>query len=192
MKTITKVLAVLAFAGWVSTSHAIPIVTTAACVNDGGSLCATGITNLVIGGDLLDVSFSQLSYDDLFASSDPYFLGDKSGADDAREAMFGALNAAGAPSVIAIPGTSGSASVFTPYQLNGATDVFVTVAARTPSSPLWGASGDGTIPRNAPLSGDPNSVFTYATFTLGVPIPTTLALFGLGLAGIGWTRRKKA
>jgi hypothetical protein len=145
MKTITKVLAVLAFAGWVSTSHAIPIVTTAACVNDGGSLCATGITNLVIGGDLLDVSFSQLSYDDLFASSDPYFLGDKSGADDAREAMFGALIAAGAPSVIAIPGTSGSASVF-----------------------------------------------TYATFTLGVPIPTTLALFGLGLAGLGWTRRKKA
>ena len=34
-------------------------------------------------------------------------------------------------------------------------------------------------------------VFAIATKT-SVPAPTTLALFGLGLAGLGWSRRKKA
>ena len=38
----------------------------------------------------------------------------------------------------------------------------------------------------------PEPAYQVGTFASAVPEPATLALFGLGIAGIGWARRKKA
>lgn len=50
--------------------------------------------------------------------------------------------------------------------------------------------------RITPTSGGDNSAtindFTVGSAAVSVPAPSTLALFGLGLAGLGWKSRKKA
>jgi hypothetical protein len=54
---------------------------------------------------------------------------------------------------------------------------------------LWGSSFDAPTNTQGLDVGyfGPNFKFTAA-----VPAPATLALFGLGLLGLGWSKRKKA
>jgi hypothetical protein len=191
MKTITKVLTVLAFAGWAGTAHAIPIVTTSVCVNDGGQQCATGITGLDIGGDIFDVSFSQLSYDDLYASSDPYFLNDMSGALAAHLAVISAMNDASIYNAIGIA-DQGDAWIYTPY-LNDP-EVFGYQAYTGTLNTIWGDSGFFSIATDFGLAQlAPAGYYVYASYSpeSDMPTPTTLALFGFGLAGLGIGRRKR-
>jgi len=56
---------------------------------------------------------------------------------------------------------------------------------------LWGGSFDAPTNTQGLDVGyfGPNFKFTAAE---PVPAPATLALFGLGLLGLGWSKRKKA
>lgn len=63
-----------------------------------------------------------------------------------------------------------------------------------------GQTDDGNGPTNLNISGEAGSQFvhyfsgnhTLSAQTTSVPTPATLALFGIGLAGLGWSKRKKA
>lgn len=74
------------------------------------------------------------------------------------------------------------------------------VLANPPNSFLFVSSTSGPSLeaqfRSDVAAGNPPGVGVNMTWTDGVaasvPAPATLALFGLGLAGLGWSRRKKA
>lgn len=135
-------------------------------------------------GMLFDVAFSQLSYNDLFASSDPYFLGDPTGAASAADAIAASLD----HSVIGTPLIT-SSFIFIPYAINSL-PAFVDVDTVI-EGPLetWTNYSPLSIWRDSdPSTSNPDLFVSYAMFTkqdATVAAPSTLALFGIGLVGIG-------
>lgn len=138
----------------------------------------SGISGLVIGNELYDVTFSTTSFDSTFS-----FGTDNSQA--AATALAGALN------TLNVTGSTAATAfdVFVENGQNGAD-----IATNTGSG--WSAS---TASSSAPLGlttlGDGTTVFNEAAiFTAmgpatAVPEPDTLALFGLGIAGVALGRR---
>ncbi len=171
------------------TANAIPIIQTAPCADDATRTCTLGIDNLAFMGMTFNVDFLIDSYDSIFATSDPFFFGDTTGADAAATAIAAALT-----DFSGIFGATGVGTLSSVILV--ATSTFQTInggrCAATDTAGNWAhCIYAGTI-SSAIFSG-PDRYNAYAVFERGVavPVPGTLALLGLGLAAMGLARRRK-
>lgn len=152
----------------------------------GSPSAVTGIQNLLVGGSLYDVSFcaSGASYFDCYGGDDPEFLGNKSGAEAARDEIASFLGNQLADRIA----TSG-VFAFVPYAINGGVVSLAFTGSNSTILP-WNLGNVNSRIANVTTACCANSAWTVFTATK-VPEPGTLALFGIGLLGIALTRRRQ-
>jgi hypothetical protein len=186
MKRIFRPLAstlALAFA-WFALSMATAPITVQALTLVGSTSDPTGVDGLSVDGTTYNVTFAPGSYDTVYASTPPTFLGNATGASDATIALAAALNllAPNPPSSlfvqIFIPDNNFNNflafSGFEIEKLQGQENFIIfNVAA---------ASANGVSTNNPPLNDNGFAVFASVA---AVPEPSTWAMMLLGFAGIG-------
>lgn len=174
-------------------ANSVPVVTTADCV-DVDLQCATGITGLEVLGEVLDVTFvAGSSYNDVFASDDPFFLGDEDGAVAAIDAIVAAFGDAiyGAVGMGFDPSFTGSSLIFVPYFASAESNSGAYAGGLTGDT-SWFVTTYGARSAEDFSAFEPRRYTSFAIFTpTRVPEPGTLALFGIGLFGIGFARLGK-
>jgi hypothetical protein len=152
----------------------------------GTTTDASGIDGLVVDGATYDVTFISASYDTVYASIAPSFLGENATASDAATALANALN------TFAVTETTNSTfGLQIPYFDSPGFEDFSDEAFNydhAVSSADWGA-----------LDGNPNSDsidYSYEAFVVfsATPLPSALPLFAGGLGALslfGWRRKRK-
>lgn len=165
--------------------HASPVL-------QGPTGAATGISGLSINGSVYNVVFSNFaSYNTVFGSAgDPTFLNDQTGAIDALNAIASFLNSESVTGITNLSGFAGAIYVDVPYGVD-LLEVTKRSIFRTSSAP-WAL--DPSVYTGSKT--DVETFISYATFaTLSIPepapIPSTLALVGIGLAGLGYQRHRQ-
>lgn len=155
---------------------------------------ATGILGLDVGGTAYDVSFTPGSWDTVFASTAPAFLGNYAGANLALNSMVAALNAEPTlPLVANVDPTYQTLMVaYGDYVPVPGYMIAVNAGPQSATGP-WGTYGDFAADKTVDYSDWNGLSWTHATFTASaVPEASSLALMGLGLAGIFAAARKKS
>lgn len=182
MKTITRFIAVLgvAFFGGGGAANAMPIALTGPCPEVAAETCFVGVSGLDVGGIFYDVSFVEGLYDTVFGSNPgvALFDGDFTLASSIANILTTEFRAVGFFGTQSASGPNGGWAG-ADIAFNGE-DGSILVWTQVDSSPA-------TLSR-------PNISANWMVFTESAPVPepATLLLFSLGLAGLGWSRRKKA
>lgn len=174
--TACRLLAVASLAG-AGAAHAAMVT------YDGGTGYATGIDNLSLGGSSYHVDFVNGSYNSVYSSMLPMFLGDAGGANDAANAIMDTLNAELAvPEINSYP----NEVLWVPFDLDASGDFFfATQTGHDVSSDPW--------QRYANFMGDTSTTWEpwyFAKFS-AAPEPGTVGLLAAGLLGGLLLRRKR-
>lgn len=166
-----------------TTAFGTPIVTF-----DGNA--ATGIKGLVVEDMNLDVSFINKTYNEVFATKDPFWLGDTSGARKANDALRDVLMT---EDVMEVEGISGLCGVNTSCRIYTPTAILSDVTYMLVGSSLSFADDRWRPEEGASFRGVdfPDIVLAQYTKQAPIPEPSTVVLFGSGLAGLAaWRYRK--
>lgn len=183
MTSVKNILVALVFLLGATKALAVPIL-----VTSGGD--TIGINSLDVNGVLYNVSWQEGSYNAVFGSDTPTFLGDSTGAQDAANAIISFFNGQSVEPIDLGGGLACSSNSFD-------CDLVVPWAAQTTTFDAfnvdWAQSSGPWVLQSQTWSRNfDNDLVAMALFDITVPLPTTLALFGLGLVGLGLAKRKKA
>ena len=164
----------------------------------GPASAAQGFDGLVVDSVTYDVTFVHDSYNNVYASRPPTFLGNTAGADDADTALIAALKNSAVTGLtgLIVPDYYSNLYLFVPSAVpNGGfvgsvgcgTD-FHGICEQPVFPPPWGISTPAVDPATT------YNLLDYAVFRVVTPLPATFPLFagGLGTLGLlGWRRKRK-
>ena len=146
-----------------------------------------------VDGTLYDVTFVHGSYNSVYSSTSPFFLGNSVGATAAAVALSTALNDL---SVTGLTGTTPDSFLGIEALITDSVNVGNNSYSGTSAELLttWGASTFGIDGLDSNFAFLDQAVFTPET-PVATPLPTALPLFATGLGGLGllgWRRKRKA
>jgi hypothetical protein len=147
----------------------------------------TGIDDLFVGNTIYDVTFVNDSYNNVYASTPPTFLGDPTDAAQATTAIATTLNSLSVALVV-----GGATLILVPFDDNA---IFNTFSWSQSQSGVWSPPQPAFTLNNSYVQGDPGGV--YAVFApapgpiAGAGLPG-LMMFNCGVVLVWWRRKRKA
>lgn len=176
------------------------IIESAPCIDATDRTCVTGIKDLeVTGVGSLDVSFFQGSYISVYGDEIPFFVGRAANAENALIAIAEAFNdtTPRAGIISQIPPSGAEQFLLAPIAVGqNLTDFDAAFISGNASADTYGTNVliDPFLPtaQYGP-DGSPDNVGAFARFSPAegaVPMPSTLVLLALGIAGVGVVRRR--